>query len=197
VCTSGIRWNMDTEGGAFQRILEVLDRLEIPYFVTGSVASSVYGIPRTTRDIDIVADLRLDQVDELAVELRQDFYADREMMKEAFRRGRSFNLIHLGSTHKIDIFPLGRDEYSREAFSRRRFARTDFPGGPIECVLGSVEDIVLNKLCWYRAGGEASEAQWNDLRGIVLVSGTRLDREYLRHWARTLEVSDLLERLLG
>src|SRR5215831_12430669 len=112
---------MTTPAAAFKRILEVLDRLEIPYFVTGSVASSVYGIARTTLDLDLVVDLRENHIPQLVSELRADFYADPEMMSDALKRGRSFNLIHLATSYKIDIFPLGRDEYSREAFQRRRY----------------------------------------------------------------------------
>jgi hypothetical protein len=188
---------MDTEGTALRRVLEALERLEVPYFVTGSIASSAYGIPRTTRDIDIVADLRFDQLGPLAAELGGDFYADVEMMKEALRLGRAFNVIHLGSMYKVDIFPLGRDAYSREAFKRRRVAKTSAGDEPMECVFASLEDIVLSKLRWYRQGGEVSDTQWNDLRGIVQVSGARLDGNYLKHWAASLGVSDLLERLLN
>jgi hypothetical protein len=187
---------MDTE--AFQRVLAALDRLEIHYFVTGSIAGSVYGIPRTTRDIDIVADVRTDQLESLAAELDPDFYADAGMMKDALDRGRSFNVIHIASSQKIDIFPLGRDDYSREAFARRRPAQTSSQeGGPVECIFASAEDVVLSKLRWYRAGGEVSESQWKDLRGIMLVSGARLDRDYLRTWAARIGVADLLERLLS
>jgi hypothetical protein len=62
--------------------------------------------------------------------------------------------------------------------------------------VATAEDTVLNKLRWYRAGGETSERQWNDLRGIVQVSGARLDLAYLNTWAPRLGVADLLERLL-
>lgn len=188
---------MDSPAAAFKRILEVLDRLEIPYFVTGSVAGSVYGIARTTLDLDLVADLREDHIPQLVSELQADFYADPEMMADALKRGRSFNVIHLASSYKIDIFPLGSDEYSRQAFQRRRYAQTAPPGEePVECALASVEDVVLSKLRWYRAGGEVSETQWRDLHGIFIVSGRQLDREYLRLWASRLGVADLLDRLL-
>jgi hypothetical protein len=189
---------MNTPADAFRRILAALDRLEIPYFVSGSVASSVYGIPRTTMDVDLVANLRVDQIDPLASELQTDFYADPQMMKDAFEHGRAFNVIHVGSSYKIDIFPLGRDAYSQEAFGRRRFAETKAAGGePVECALSTAEDTILSKLRSYRAGGEISETQWNDLRGILMVSGAGLDRDYLRLWAPRLGVADLLDRLLS
>ena len=148
-------------------------------------------------DLDLVVDLRENHIPQLVSELRADFYADPEMMSDALKRGRSFNLIHLATSYKIDIFPLGRDEYSREAFQRRRYAQTAAPGEePVECALASLEDVVLSKLRWYKEGGEVSETQWRDLRGILRVSGARFDREYLRLWASRLGVADLLERLL-
>ena len=188
---------MSSPAAAFRRILEVLSRLEIRYCVVGSVASSAYGTPRTTMDVDMVADLRADQLASLAAALQPDFYADLEMMRDAWKRGRAFNVIHLASAYKFDIFPLAEDEYSQQAFGRRRMARTKSPGGEtVECDLAAVEDTILNKLRWYRLGGEISEVQWNDLRGILMVTGEQLNREYLYCWAPRLGVADLLDRLL-
>jgi hypothetical protein len=189
---------MKTRADAFRRILEVFDRLEIRYFVGGSVASAAYGIPRATMDADLVADVRLEQTEELAAELKADFYADADMMKDALQRGRSFNVIHYESSFKFDIFPLLGDDYSLTQFRRRRFENTtSFGDEPIECAIATAEDTILNKLRWYRAGGEISEQQWNDLRGILQVRGAQLDFEYLHAWAPRLGVEDLLERLLG
>src|SRR5690349_12423018 len=119
---------MNSPSAAFRRILEVLGRLGIPYCIVGSVASSVYGTPRTTMDVDLVADLRADQLDALAAALTPDFYADLEMMKDALRHGRAFNVIDLASFYKFDIFPLIDDEYGREAFSRRRITNAPTSG---------------------------------------------------------------------
>jgi hypothetical protein len=188
---------MKTQADGFKRILEVLDLLEIPYQLVGSLASSIYGIPRATMDVDLVADLRTDQIDEFAAELKADFYADPEMITEALARGRSFNLIHYASSLKFDIFPLQKDEFSQTQFGRRQFAETRLLGDdPIECAVATAEDTILNKLRCYRAGGETSERQWNDLRGILQVSGARLDLAYLTTWAPRIGVADLLERLL-
>jgi len=187
---------MQTQADGFKRILEVLDLLEIPYQLVGSLASSMYGIPRATMDVDLVADLRTGHIDEFVSQLKADFYADPEMIKEALARGRSFNLIHYASSFKFDIFPLQKDEYSQTQFGRRQFAETRSLGDPIECAVATAEDTILSKLRWYRAGGETSERQWNDLRGILQVSGARLDLAYLNTWAPRLGVADLLERLL-
>jgi hypothetical protein len=187
---------MQTQADGLKRILEVLDVLEIPYQLVGSLASSVYGIPRTTMDVDLVADLRTDHIKEFVSQLKADFYADPEMIKEAIARGRSFNLIHYASSFKFDIFPLQKDEYSQTQFRRREFAETRLLGDPIECAVATAEDTILSKLRRYRTGGETSERQWNDLRGILQVSGAPLDLAYLNTWAPRLGVVDLLERLL-
>jgi len=187
---------MKTQADGFRRILEVLDLLEIPYEVVGSLASSMHGIPRATMDVDLVADLRAGQIEDFVAALKADFYADAEMIKEALTRGRPFNLIHYASSFKFDIFPLQKDEFSQTQFGRRQFAQTTSLGDPIECAVATAEDTILNKLRWYRTGGETSERQWNDLRGILQVSGARLDLAYLNTWAPRLGVADLLERFL-
>jgi len=183
---------------AFAALLAVLDRMEIPYEVGGSVASSAHGIPRTTLDVDLVVDLKPEDIETFTAELRQNFYADPEQIREAFARGRAANLIHLGSVWKFDLFPLRNDEYSQAEFSRRAIRRISTGGGEsIECSLASVEDTILRKLEWYRAGGEGSERQWNDLRGVTRAAVGRLDQEYLRRWAGYLKVADLVEKLLA
>jgi hypothetical protein len=189
---------MSTAPEGFSRLLEVPDRMEIPYAVGGSVASSSHGIPRTTLDIDIVVDLKPEQIGEFAAELGGDFYADAGMIREAFASGRAANLIHLATAWKFDLFPLRSDEYSRTEFGRRTFREVRPDGGqPVECALASAEDTVLRKLEWYRLGGERSERQWNDLLGVCRTVGAQLDINYLRRWAGFLKVSDLLETLLA
>ena len=149
-------------------------------------------------DVDLVADLRPDQVGEFTSLLETDFYADGPMINDALVRRRSFNVIHFASAYKFDIFPLGTDKYSRSEFDRRRAIEIRSLGPePVECSVATAEDTILRKLEWYRAGGETSERQWNDLRGVLKVSGKILDYEYLRHWADYLKVNDLLDRLLA
>ena len=109
-----------TPADAVSRVLEVLDRLEIPYLAGGSVASSIHGISRPTMDLDLVADLRPEQVDEFVSLLQPDFYADAAMIRDALTRPRSFNLIHFKTSFKVDVFPLQNDDYSRISFARRR-----------------------------------------------------------------------------
>jgi hypothetical protein len=189
---------MATLADALAQLLNGLDRLEIPYYVGGSVASTFYGIYRTTNDVDLVADIAPEQAGELAECIGKDFYVDPETVRAAITRGRAFNVVHFASAYKIDIFPVKHDLYSQAAFARRAFRELRSLGPePVECAVATAEDTVLSKLVWYRAGGEASERQWNDLRGIRMVSGAVLDYEYLRKWAPYLKVDDLLERLLA
>ena len=188
---------MKTPREAFSRILEVLDQMEIPYLVGGSIASAVHGIARPTMDTDLVVDLPVAKTDEFAELLRPDFYVDAQAIKDAFAARRPFNAIHFDSTYKFDFFPLADDEYSRTEFGRRRFVETrSFGDEPLECAMATAEDTILRKLLWYRAGGEASERQWNDIRGVLQVSRAVLDFDYLRKWADHLAVSDLLARLM-
>src|SRR5690348_15368417 len=132
---------MSSPASAFKRILEAFERRGGRYCVVGSVASSVYGTPRTTMDVDVVADLRSEQLSALAGELQGEFYADLEMMKDAVKRGRAFNVIHLASSYKIDVFPLGGDEYSQEAFGRRLPSKTQAVGNEsVGCFVATAED---------------------------------------------------------
>ena len=189
---------MSTPRGAFARLLEVLDRMEIRYEVGGSVASSAHGIPRSTLALDLVVDLAADQIEEFAAALQPEFYADATLIRESFLQGRAANLIHMGTGWKFDLFPLRGDEYSRVEFSRRVWREVSPDGiGRVECAVASPEDTVLRKLQWYRAGNETSERQWNDLRGVLRACGSSLDLVYMRRWAGETGIADLLEKLLA
>jgi hypothetical protein len=173
----------------------VLEHLGIPYLVGGSLASSLQGIPRATHDVDLVADLNSEHVEPLEGALRDSFYVDAEMIREAIRRRASFNIIYLPTMLKVDIFVLKRDPLSLQEMARRQsFQLGDSPSERL--MLASAEDIILQKLDWFRRGGEISDRQWNDVLGVLKVGGSRLDVPYLRSWAPQLNVSDLLERAL-
>jgi hypothetical protein len=182
---------------ALQDLVAVLDRLEIPFFAGGSVASGMYGLPRQTNDIDLVADLRVDQVAELCEGLGPAFYADAEAIAGAIGMGRSFNLIHIEGAYKFDIFPVGQDRFARSQLARRRYTTTTITGlEHIEFPVASAEDTILAKLVWFRKGGEVSDRQWHDVLGVIRVQGDRLDSAYLLEWAADLGVADLLAKAL-
>ncbi|MBI1849637.1 MAG: hypothetical protein HYR85_04780 [Planctomycetes bacterium] len=173
----------------------IFDRLDIPYFVADSVASSLLGEIRSTKDVDFVADLTEDRVDSFVAAMGADFYADDATIRDAIRRRASFNIIDLATMTKVDAFPI-RDLHAREEMRRRR--RTAIADSPVESLfLPTPEDIVLDKLEWYRRGGGVSDRQWRDLLGVLKAQADKLDLEYLEQWAESLDLSDLLARALA
>lgn len=185
---------MSGPGEGLKQLLEVLDTLQVRYFICGSVASSIHGVPRLTNDIDLVADLVHSQIAALAAALKAEFHADEETMLAAVRKGRGFNLIHYASSHKFDIFPLLGDAFQRAQFARRSPQPAPMLGLTIP--VSSAEDTLLSKIEWFRAGGEVSDRQWNDIISVVRVQAGKLDLDYLRQWAGYLHVEGLLERAL-
>jgi hypothetical protein len=183
---------------AFRQLVATLDSLAIPYMIGGSLASSVHGIYRSTNDIDIVAAIREEHVVPLFTNLANEFYADANTIREALRLARPFNLIHFASGYKFDIFPAAGNLYFEKQLERSTSQEVSLgQGESMLCPIATAEDIILAKLVWYRAGGQQSERQWNDVRGIRSMQGARLDGAYLRQWAGHLGVQDLLERLLS
>lgn len=173
----------------------MLDELGIAYVLGGSLASSLVGEPRATADIDLAIRIDLDQASALVRALSDDFYISEEAVKDAVRRGTSFNAVHLESVTKVDLFVLGDDVLDRRQLERRvRVLVTEDP--PQQLWIGSAEDQILRKLAWYRAGGQVSDRQWRDVIGILAVQSGRLDLEELRTAAEELGLSDLVERAI-
>ncbi len=174
----------------------VLDRLGVPYFIGGSLATAVHGVARATLDADIIADLKTDQVDRFVQDLGATFYADADAIRDAVHRQASFNVIHLKTMFKVDVFVRSRAPFDQAQFRRRMIAElAEEPGH--SAYVASPEDNMLAKLLWYRSGGEVSDRQWRDVVTVIGVYGDRLDLPYLRQWAARLGVADLLERALG
>ena len=179
---------------ALRPVIDAFDELGVPYYIGGSVASSAHGLPRATIDVDLVADLALRHVADLVQRLENDYYIDDAMITDAIARQASFNLIHLGTMFKIDVFVCKDTDYDRAAFARREEMDLDEAPGARPYSVGAPEDIVLHKLHWYRLGEEVAERQWRDAIGVLKVQGRDLDWGYLEKWAGSLGVSDLLER---
>jgi hypothetical protein len=175
------------------RVVEVLERLGIPCVIGGSLASSLRGVPRSTLDVDLVAEICEAHVDALVERLGPDFYADPEAIRAAMRRGHSFNIVYLTTAFKVDIFPRGPRPFDRAEFERARETEIS-TDPPVRLTVKTAEDILLSKLEWYRMGREVSEQQWRDVIGIIRTQGAGLDRSYLERWAHELGVADLLAR---
>jgi len=179
---------------ALDPVVKVFEKIGISYYLGGSVASSAYGIARATLDVDLVADLSAQHVNPLTEMLKSDYYIDKEMILDAIKRHSSFNLIHLETMLKVDIFIIKDRPYDGVAFQRKRKDTLDEEQGAAEFYLASPEDIILNKLEWFQMGGKVSERQWHDVLGIMKVQRELMDKEYLRRWAAELGISDLLEQ---
>ena len=177
------------------RVIRILEDLGAPAWIGGSLASSMFGIPRSTQDADLVADLRGEMVRPFIERLGDDFYADRERIARGVERRSSFNLIHLPTMFKVDVFLLGRDPRSLRELERRQTVEIGEARVPIPVT--SPEDVVVRKLAWYRDGGRVSDRQWRDALGVARVQGERLDLEYLSEAADEAEVADLLDELLA
>ncbi len=177
-------------------VVSTFDKIGIPYYIGGSISSSIHGIPRTTMDIDIIADIKKEHVEALYLSLEPGYYIDKDMIREAIRHHSSFNIIHFDSMMKIDIFVLKEREFDREAFKRKKLDVQDIGGSRFEYFISSPEDIILSKLEWFKMGGEVSERQWRDIIGVLKVQENNLDMEYLQKWINGLHLSDLWKRLL-
>ena len=176
-------------------VIEVLCDLGVPYHVGGSYASAIHGIPRQTHDVDLVVDLQPDRVGAIAKTLEGEFYVDEQSIARAVSQRSSFNLVHFATGVKVDVFVKGPSGFDASEFSRSVVVRL---GDPLRDVnVKSAEDTVLRKLLWFRLGGEVSDRQWEDVRGIVGVQGERLDVQYLRRWADPLGIRDLIEKALA
>lgn len=173
----------------------ILDQLGIRWFLGGSLASSLLGIPRATLDADIVADIEPDHVATLLRHLGDAWYADESAIREAIERRSSFNLIHYATAIKLDIFIPKRRKFEAGEFARTKRIPVA-ADSEIRIPVCSMEDIVLAKLEWFRLGGEQSERQWSDILGVLRVNAPTLDRCYLRESATDLLVTDLLDRAL-
>lgn len=177
------------------KVVRVFEKLGIAYHIGGSLASSAFGIARTTLDVDIVADVKLEQALFIKEALQEEFYVDAEMITDAIKRQTSFNLIHYETMFKIDVFILKNRLFDRQAFLRR-LEKSVSENGSQRLFFATPEDIILNKLEWYKMGGRTSDRQWNDVLGVLKVQGRQLDMVYLKQWAEELNVSDLLEKVL-
>ena len=184
---------MDLPLSVLSLIATTLEQHGIRYVLVGSFASSIHGMYRSTADIDILADIKIDQVRPLFEALQHSFYIDEQAMRDAVAQRRSFNAIHFDSVFKVDFFIPKTDDFSRAQLERRQSRRLSEDRDETVWV-ASAEDTILAKLRWFRAGQETSSTQWSDVVGVLGTSRDTLDVEYLRRGAKELGVDDLLEK---
>ncbi len=185
-----------------QKIASILLPLNIPYVVGGSVASSLLGENRSTQDLDLVIDLKSRTAQRLIDAMSVEFYISESAVTEAIANSRtapresSFNVIYLPSMEKADIFVMGNDDpFSASVMSRRQL----YPVSGLQeegIYIYSPEDIVLQKLSWYKLIPGDSQKQWRDVLGVLKVQGERLELAYLNQWVLTLQLTDLLSKAL-
>jgi len=185
---------MDLPLSVLSQVTATLELQNISYVLVGSFASSIHGMYRATADIDILADIKSEQITPLFEILQHSFYVDEHAMRNAVAHGRSFNAIHFDSVFKVDIFISKSDEFALSQLNRRELRKIS-PDRDEAVYVATAEDTVLAKLRWYRAGHETSNTQWNDVLG-VLGTSRGVDLEYMRVWADKLGVADLLQKAL-
>lgn len=173
-------------------VVELLERLQIPYLITGSIASMAYGEPRLTNDIDIVADVQPQHINDfLAAFPMPEYYLSEEMIREAIQRFGQFNIIHPASGLKIDMMIRQNTPFDHSRFARRKRLR---PAKDYEADFAAPEDVILKKMEFYREGG--SEKHLRDITGILQISGDEVDRLYIATWAERLSVTEIWEAIL-
>jgi hypothetical protein len=177
------------------QVTDILEQMAVPYAIGGSLASAVHGVMRATMDADLVADMRPEHVQPFVAALGDDFYADDQMIRDAVQRHTSFNILHLDTTFKVDIFVAKPRSFDRAQLRRRQMLQLGESTTQVAYVV-SAEDIILAKLEWYKLGNQVSDRQWRDIVGVLKVQGEQLDRAYLQQMAQELRVTDILVRAL-
>ncbi|MDI6777829.1 MAG: hypothetical protein QMD77_01435 [Patescibacteria group bacterium] len=173
------------------RIGNILNRLKIPYIITGGMAVVVWGRPRFTADIDVVIELTFQKIDEIFAELRKidkNIYIDKKMIEYALKRGGEFNLIHPASGVKIDFWILKDEPFDKSRIKRRILKKI----AGEKLYFCSPEDLVLIKLQWYKK--TKSTRQLEDIESILAIQ-RKLDWKYLKKWAMMQNTFKILKSL--
>jgi len=179
---------------ALSPVVAAFRALGISHFVGGSVASSFHGATRTTMDVDVVCELKEAQVSSFIKMFDRDFYISEPAIRDALARKSCFNLIHLPTSFKIDIFVSRGRPFDVEAM-RRACSQVLGDERTVDVPILTAEDSIISKLEWYRLSNETSERQWDDVSRLIRLLGDAADFQYLENAAKSVGVSDLLTRL--
>lgn len=170
------------------RVGAALDAIGVLHTIGGSIAASFAGEPRSTIDIDFVIALDRAQVPALVAAL-PDFYVSEDSLYRAVDTKGAANAIHQDTQLKVDFFIAGGTPLDEQQLTRRQRVEVRF--GQV-IYIHPAEDVLLQKLRWYRMGGAVSDRQWRDIMGIIRTQGARLDRAYLITHAPILDVEEEL-----
>jgi len=174
---------------ALTQVAGTLSRLNMPYMLTGAVAVTYYGAPRTTHDIDVVILIAPADIARIKAALEPTFSVDQESIKAALREGSAFNAIHEETGFKVDFWILKDGEYDRTAFARR--VRVSLLGA--DMFLPTPEDVIVAKLDWYRMSD--IDKHYSDAQGVAAVQKGQLDTAYIARWCKAKSLSDLWHRI--
>jgi hypothetical protein len=181
---------------ALEPVVAACRQVGIRHYVGGSVASTFHGAIRSTMDVDLICSLEEPQVEAFIAACGNDFYVSPTAARDAVRQRKCFNLVHLPTSYKIDVFVSRGRRFDHAALDRAR-PESFGPRSTAPIAVATVEDSILAKLEWFRLTDETSERQWDDVSKLVRLHGSSLDADYLRPMADSIGVRDLLERLLS
>jgi hypothetical protein len=172
---------------------DVLERMQVPYVIVGSIASIAYGESRFTQDIDVIAAFEMRHVGPLLAAFPpSEFYVSETAMREAIRTSFQFNVIHPGSGNKIDFILPREDEWARVQMARARPVRL-LPDRDV--MTAAPEDVILGKLWYYSQGG--GDRHLRDIAGILRVTGEGVDRAEVERWAARLGYLEIWEQIVA
>lgn len=179
---------MNEELEVLKEVTKRLDKVKIVYVISGSIAANYYTIPRMTRDLDIVVEMKEADISRFVRLFADDFFVDREMISEEVKKKGMFNLIHTKYVIKIDFILRKESAWQEMMFARRQKIRID----KISAWIISIEDLVIAKLLW--AKDSLSEMQLSDVRNL-LRSTHHKDLAYLKKWVHDLDLKGVYQRV--
>ena len=166
-------------------VADRLEKLGTPYFITGSIASSYYGIPRYTHDLDVVITISEEDISAIMRLFEHEGYLSQEGIRDALSGTGMFNFIHIESGLKVDFWIDRGEPFTKSCFERVRQVEIS---DRLLVKMASPEDVLLHKIYWDHL--TPSERQIRDAHGIVAVQGMKLDIDYIGEWAKKLGIED-------
>jgi hypothetical protein len=173
-------------------VVDRLGKLGSPYFITGSIASSYYGIPRYTHDLDVVVTISKQDSEEIIRLFSGEGYISQEGIRDALSGTGMFNFIHSETGLKVDFWIDRGEPFTTSCFARAR--QVELAEG-FWVMMASAEDVLLHKVYWDYL--MPSERQLRDAQGILSVQGQTLDVVYMEKWAKELKIGDKMKSLLA